>query len=81
MPNRGLIRKVRRHRAAFPNAKLTSGGSSDTELKELIVTAIGSPAGSRLVARATPVGKHPNAFRNSRALVADTESIFTTSLG
>src|SRR5690606_1751562 len=52
----------------------TRGGSSDTEVKELTVIPIwdassgaASPARVPLVViTATPVGKHPRAFRNAR---------------
>ena len=43
-----------------------SGGSSDTEVKELTVTPIGRPVPSTVVAIATPVAKLPITSRNWR---------------
>ena len=43
-----------------------SGGSSETELNELIVSPIGSPAGSSAVTTVTPVAKLPSVSRKSR---------------
>ena len=43
-----------------------SGGSSETELKELIVTPIGSPSELNAVTMVTPVAKLPSALRKSR---------------
>lgn len=43
-----------------------SGGSSDTELNELIVNPIGSPSGAIAVMTVTPVAKQPSVLRKSR---------------
>ena len=43
----------------------TSGGSSETEVKELTVRPCGVPCGSITLAMATPVAKRPQARRNS----------------
>src|SRR5665647_581540 len=45
----------------------TSGGSSETELKELTVAPSRSPSEVRLVMTATPVGKSESTSRNARA--------------
>src|SRR3989344_2367574 len=44
----------------------TSGGASDTELKELAVSPTRSPAAVRAVTMVTPVANMPSASRNSR---------------
>lgn len=44
------------------------GGSSETDEKELIVKPHGVPAGSSVVAIATPVAKRPHARRNASAV-------------
>src|SRR6218665_4009996 len=51
-----------------PCARLhsTSGGSSDTELKELAVSPTNLPAALRAVTMVTPVANMPRASRNSR---------------
>src|SRR6218665_45855 len=51
-----------------PCARLhsTSGGSSDTELKELAVSPTNLPAELRAVTMVTPVANMPRASRNSR---------------
>ena len=43
----------------------TSGGSSDTELKELQVSPAGCPSTPVVVMTATPVGKDPSSCRKS----------------
>lgn len=43
----------------------TSGGSKETELKELAVNPIRAPVGVRAVIIVTPVANAPNASRNS----------------
>ena len=43
-----------------------SGGSSETELNELIVTPIGLPSAAHAVTTVTPVAKQPSALRKSR---------------
>jgi len=47
----------------------TSGGRSDTDVKELIVKPAVRPSAQRAVTTATPVGKAPSARRNSRSSV------------
>ena len=47
-------------------ATITSGGSSERELKELTVIPCGDPSEARVVNTATPVAKDPQARRNSR---------------
>ena len=42
----------------------SSGGSSDTEVKELAVTPTGSPSGRTAVTTVTPVANSPNASRS-----------------
>src|SRR6218665_3879398 len=51
-----------------PCARLhsTSGGSSDTELKELAVSPTNLPAALRAVTMVTPVANMPRASRNAR---------------
>jgi hypothetical protein len=48
-----------------PRDKLnnTSGGSRDTELKELMVSPTGACPGRQAVITATPVGKRPSVER------------------
>jgi hypothetical protein len=46
----------------------TSGGSSDTEANELTVMTMGRRSALSAVWTTTPVGKHPSALRNARAL-------------
>jgi hypothetical protein len=50
-------------RVARPHS--TSGGRSDTDVKELIVNPAVRPSAQREVTTATPVGKAPSAQRNS----------------
>src|SRR5690606_28366843 len=45
---------------------ITSGGSSDREVKELMVSPTARPSGQRVVTMATPVGKWPSAWRKAR---------------
>src|SRR6266480_4593856 len=45
----------------------TSGGDSDTELNELIVSPRGSPASENAVTTATPVGNTLSASRKARS--------------
>src|SRR5579872_1379868 len=47
-------------------ATITSGGSSESELKELTVRPCGLPSAARVVSTATPVVKRPQARRKSR---------------
>ena len=44
---------------------ITSGGDSDSELKELTVKPANSPLTPRVVMTVTPVTKFPNALRRS----------------
>ena len=44
----------------------TSGGASETELKELTVSPTGSPPGPRAVITVTPVGNMPSVSRKAR---------------
>jgi hypothetical protein len=44
-----------------------SGGSSDTEVKELAVSPTLRPSAQTVVTTVTPVVKHPKASRNARA--------------
>src|SRR5215469_7578532 len=46
----------------------SSGGSSDTEVKEFAVTPTGSPSGRTAVTTVTPVANSPNASRRSRCV-------------
>src|SRR4051812_32050972 len=46
--------------------KDTSGGSSDTDARELTISPAGSSPGAA-VTNATPVAKRPSAWRNERA--------------
>ncbi|MNL59209.1 hypothetical protein D3C87_1829150 [compost metagenome] len=48
------------NRLALRKLNSTSGGSSETELKELQVRPAGWPSGVQVVMTATPVGKHPS---------------------
>src|SRR5207249_2560075 len=52
--------------AARERLHSTIGGSSDTEVNELIVMPSGLPPGPIVVTRHTPVGKQPSALRKSR---------------
>ena len=52
--------------ALFDRLHNTSGGDSDTELKELAVKPIASPALVRVVTMVTPVANWPSAFLKSR---------------
>ena len=52
---------------ALRRLQATSGGSSDTELKELQVRPTGWPSAPVVVMMATPVGKLPSALRNALA--------------
>src|SRR5262249_2935822 len=47
---------------------ITTGGSSEIELKELIVRPCGAPSGARVVRIATPVANRPQACRKRSAL-------------
>ena len=47
-----------------------SGGSSDTELNELIVSPIGSPLAVCAVITVMPVAKLPSVLRRSRQFLA-----------
>jgi hypothetical protein len=49
----------------WPRQISTSGGSRESEVKELTVRPWGAPRESVTVAMATPVGKLPQACRNS----------------
>jgi hypothetical protein len=49
-----------------PRLHSTSGGSSDTEAKELMVTPTGTPSALRAVTTATPVANSPSASRRER---------------
>jgi hypothetical protein len=44
----------------------TSGGSSETDAKELTVIPMGGRSALSAVMTATPVGKHPKASRKAR---------------
>ena len=57
--------KVPSRLLALRRLNSTSGGSSDTELKELQVRPAGRPSAARVVMTATPVGKQPSSCRNS----------------
>src|SRR5579862_7642106 len=46
----------------------SSGGSSDTELKEFAVMPTGSPSGRTAVITVTPVANSPNASRSCRCV-------------
>src|SRR5580658_1782784 len=50
----------------FDRHHKSSGGSSDTEVKELAVTPTGSPSGRTPVITVTPVANSPKASRSSR---------------
>ena len=65
MPGPYTRSKLLAERAKLNN---TSGGSSDTELKEFTVTAIARPSRSTVVTRVTPVAKQPSASRKAREL-------------
>jgi phage tail tape-measure protein len=60
-----LLRKASRLEARRSMLHSTSGGSSETELKELIVRPTGAAAASRVVTTATPVAKRDITRRNS----------------
>jgi hypothetical protein len=49
--------------------KATSGGSSDTEVKEPTAMPAGAPSGGEAVMTHTPVGYCPSTWRNQRELV------------
>ena len=50
---------------ACPRQIRISGGSSETDVKELTVRPCGVPCGSITLAMVTPVAKRPQARRNS----------------
>src|SRR3990170_4976115 len=52
----------------------TSGGSSDSELKELTVRPTYSPFGATAVTTVTPVGKHASVLRSSRRSIAGADT-------
>src|SRR5580704_12076157 len=52
----------------FDRHHSSSGGSSDTELKELAVMPTGSPSGRTAVMTVTPVANSPNASRSCRCV-------------
>ena len=54
------------HLDAFTRARSTSGGSSDSELKELTVSPTKPPSASQQLTMVTPVVKRPSAWRSCR---------------
>ena len=57
--------------------KRTSGGSSDTELKELTVSPTGACPGRDAVITATPVGKRPSVARKEDELKLGAEAVIS----
>src|SRR5580658_5304369 len=58
----------------------TSGGLSETELNELMVSPCGLLSRSRVVTIVTPVANEPSALRNSRALKPSAAVLCTVAL-
>ena len=58
-----LLQKAFIEEDDFASDQSTSGGSSDTELKLLAVTPMGSPVSDIVVTIVTPVAKVPKAAR------------------
>ena len=59
----------------------TSGGFSDTEVKEFAVIPCSLPSRPRVVMIVTPVAKVPSALRNSRVLKPSAEVLCTIADG
>lgn len=57
----------------------TSGGSSDTDVKEFAVKPRGVPSSARVATTVTPVTKLPSAQRNSSGSIALSSGMAMTS--